>query len=104
MEIDDDEEPHVPFDGVVRRSHGMEPGSVVLVLERYTGDLEVGDEVVLAHEGKEVRVKVVTLAWGSSFRDESPPLTLVVAPLEPGDGYAGATLKGDARPSAHSPR
>jgi hypothetical protein len=88
-----DDEPRQPFTGTVRRSHPMEPGSMVLVLERYAGDVDVGDEVVVVRGGTETRVKVAQMAWGSSFGLEAPPLTLVVTGLDDTLGYAGVTLK-----------
>lgn len=90
-----DDEPHVPFEGIVRRSHAMEPGSVVLVLERYVGDIDAGDFVTVVMGETRARVKVVTMAWGSSFGYESPPLTLVVSELDGSVSYVGAELHGE---------
>lgn len=90
-----DEVPHVPFEGVVRRSHSVEPGSVVLVLERYAGDIDVGDFVVVTLGETKKRVKVATMAWGSSFGYESPPLTLVVSDLDESVSWVGAELNGE---------
>lgn len=89
---EDDDGPKVPFTGSVRRSHAMEPGSVVLVLERYAGDIEVGDTIVVVSSAGEMRAKVATLAWGSSFGHEAPPLTLVVKGLDGSADYAAASL------------
>jgi len=90
---DSDDEPRVPFAGTVRRSRAMEPGSVVLVLERYSGDISAGDAIVVARGEGEERAKVVTFAWGSSFGLEAPPLTLVVSGLDDAASYAGAELR-----------
>lgn len=97
------DEAHVPFEGVVRRSHAMEPGSVVLVLERYTGDIDAGDFVVVTLAETSARVKVATMAWGSSMGYESPPLTLVVGGLDGSVSYVGAQLRGEAPESPAAP-
>jgi hypothetical protein len=90
-----DDPPHVPFEGTVRRSHSMEPGSVVLVLERYVGDIDTGDFVTVTLGETSTRVQVATMAWGSSFGYESPPLTLVVTGLDGSVSYVGAQLRGE---------
>jgi hypothetical protein len=93
----EDDEPSVPFEGTVRRSHTLEPGSTVLILERYAGDIEVGNVITVLRAGTTATAKVVTVAWGSSFGYESPPLTLVVKGLEASESWAGAELKSEAR-------
>jgi hypothetical protein len=92
----DDDEPSVPFEGLVRRSHPIEPGNTVLVLDRYAGDIEVGARLRVVHGGATSSAKVVTVAWGSSFGHEAVPLTLVVSGLASDTSFAGATLHADA--------
>lgn len=89
---EDPEETTRPFEGVVRRSHVIEAGSVVLVMERYDGDVEVGMLLVATHEGARHEVRVRTVAWGSAFGVEAIPLTLVVTGLADGVSYAGASI------------
>src|SRR6185369_7841548 len=57
-----DDEPFEPFEATVRRSHVMEPGSVVLVIDKYKGDIEVGYYVEVVQGGKKkARAKVATV-------------------------------------------
>lgn len=50
----------------------------MLVLEEgYTGGVEPGDEVRVLLPTGELRVHVTSVAWGSAFDADSPPLTLV---------------------------
>ena len=81
-----------PFEGTVRRAHSIEPGHVVLILERYAGDIDVGDSIAVSYEGAVTQVRVSNLAWGSAFGKEDPPLTLVVVGLPPDGKFAGAKL------------
>ncbi|MFO0683616.1 MAG: hypothetical protein U0234_16275 [Sandaracinus sp.] len=94
---EDDDEVAKPFEGLIRRSHVIEPGSVVLVMERYDGDVEVGTVLVAVHERARIEVRVKTVAWGSAFGVEAIPLTLVVTGLADGVSYAGASLVSPSR-------
>ena len=90
--MEEDETPQ-PFEGTVRRSHVLEPGSTVLIFERYAGDVEVGNPVVVTLGETRATATIVTIAWGSSFGYEAPPLTLVVKGLEARESWAGAELR-----------
>lgn len=92
MDEDEAEDVARPFEGLVRRSHVLEAGSTVLVMERYDGDVEVGCVLIAVHEGRRHEVRVKTVAWGSAFGVEAIPLTLVVTGLAEGAAYAGASL------------
>ena len=86
------------FEGTVRRSYAMEATSIVLVIDRYAGDIEVGDVLAVVHEGRTQRARVATVAWGSSFGADAVPLTLVVAGIDADADYAGASLTGADAP------
>lgn len=89
-----EDEPRVPFEATVRRSKMIEPGRTVLVIERYTGEVDAGDEIEVVLGERATASKVITVAWGSGFGAEPTPLTLVVSDLDEAVSYAGATLRG----------
>jgi hypothetical protein len=70
-----------------------------LILDHeYEGEVESGEwlEVILP-SGDSTMVQVVSLAWGSAFRADSPPLTIVVQGL--GEAAAdGAEVRGAELP------
>ena len=91
-----DETPEgLPFKATVRRAYSIEAKQVVLILERYEGDVEVGEWVEIAQrDGTRGAAKVASVAWGSAFHADDPPLTLVVSGL-PSDAIdAGADVVG----------
>ncbi len=70
-----------PFRGVVERTYVLQ-GDRVLILESYEGDIEAGDKVLLERPTGDAEVTVKNVAWGSAYNAESPPLTLVVDPVD----------------------
>jgi hypothetical protein len=97
-----DETPEpTPFKATVRRAYSIEARQVVLILERYEGDTEVGDWVEVAQrDGTRAAARVASVAWGSAFHADSPPLTLVVTGLAGAAVDAGADVIGiPPRPS-----
>jgi len=84
----------VPFEATVRRSKMIEPDRTVLVIERYTGEVDAEDEVEVFLGESKTMSQVVTVAWGSGFGAEPTPLTLVVSGLDETVSYASATLRG----------
>ena len=91
------------FKATVRRAYSVE-GKQVLILDRYEGDVDVGEWVeAVRPDGARARAKIASVAWGSAFRAEDPPLTLVVdgfAGYEPGKG---SEIVGVASPSSAPP-
>lgn len=73
------------FTGTVNRSYALDGKRVVILETGYDGDIEQGDLVEIAGAGQG---RVESLAWGSAFDAESPPLTIIVdglsAAAEPG--------------------
>jgi len=72
----------------------IEPDRTVLVIERYTGEVDAEDEVEVFLGESKTMSQVVTVAWGSGFGAEPTPLTLVVSGLDETVSYASATLRG----------
>ena len=77
------------FQGKVRRSYQLGSTYVLILQQGYEGDIEVGDRLDIG--GTEV--DVVSVAWGSAFNAEDPPLTLVVKGLSR-QADQGAAIKG----------
>lgn len=78
------------FKATVRRAYSVE-GKQVLILDRYEGDVDVGEWVeAVRPDGERVKAKIASVAWGSAFRADDPPLTLVV------DGFGGYEPGGGA--------
>lgn len=90
--VSDDSTGARPFEATVRPAYAIEPGHVVLILERYTGDVDVGDSIAVSHDGRAAEARVVNVAWGSTFGVEASPLTLVVAGLPRDGAFVGASL------------
>lgn len=81
--------------GRLRRSYLLDGKRVLVLEEGCTGGVEVGDHVEVRSAGQQATAEVETVAWGSAFDAQSPPLTLVVkgltgVVLEPGAEVVGA--------------
>ena len=76
------------FKAKVQRAYKIEDKHVLVLQDGYEGDVEAGDPVEVALPAGTVRAEVATVAWGSAFHAQSPPLTIVVEGLEedPGEG------------------
>lgn len=91
------------FEGVVRRAYSIDAEHVVLVFERYAGDVDIGESLAVTPTiGTSSVACVTSVAWGSAFHADDPPLTLVVAGLKGDAEYAGATVMRVATPGAGS--
>ncbi len=66
---------------------------MLILQEGYEGDVEAGDALEVTMPDGPARVQVATVAWGSAFHAESPPLTLVVEGLD-ADPVEGAAIRG----------
>lgn len=87
------------FRGIVRRAFPMGERRALLLDTRYEGDVEAGDWIeVPLPSGRTEPVQVVQLAWGSAFRADSPPLTLVVDGLEEELPSEGTEIRGVEAP------
>jgi len=78
------------FKAKVRRAYPLDGKRVLILQDGYEGDIEAGDPVEVALASGAVRAEIATVAWGSAFHAESPPLTIVVTGLEedPAEGTA----------------
>jgi hypothetical protein len=71
------------FRGRVRKAYPLGEHRALVFDDQYEGDIESGDRLsVDLGGGASATVEVVSLAWGSAFRADSPPLTLVVNGLD----------------------
>ena len=73
------------FHGTIRQVYRVQATVLLVLEETYSGDIGPGDwvrvgEAPEAAGGAVARIK--DLAWGSAFRAENPPLTLVAERLE----------------------
>lgn len=83
------------FRARVARSYVLKGQRVLVLREGYEGDIEVGDRVELDVGGAEpARGIVASIAWGSAFHAEDPPLTLVVDGVADADPVADAEVRG----------
>lgn len=82
---------------VVRRTYRL-PGKRLLLLEdTYEGGVEQGERVEIdLPEGRSAIVSVEGVAWGSAFKADNPPLTLIVPWGEEPDPEPGARVRGVA--------
>ncbi len=88
------------FQGTVRRAYSVGGRRALLLDSRYRGDVEAGEWVeVDLPSGRKAAVKVVQLAWGSAFRADNPPLTLVVDGLEDELPAEGSEVRGTGAPA-----
>ena len=69
------------FRGVVGRTYVLQ-GDRVLIMKSYEGDIEPGDVVEVELPAGNAPITVKKVAWGSAFNAESPPLTLIVEPVD----------------------
>jgi hypothetical protein len=78
------------FKAKVRRAYPLDGKRVLILQEDYEGDIEAGDTLEVTMPDGPAKVQVATVAWGSAFHAESPPLTLVVEGLDdnPAEGAA----------------
>lgn len=81
------------FKAKVRRAYPLEGKRVLILQDGYEGDVEAGDAVEVVLPAGAVRGQVATVAWGSAFHAESPPLTIVVTGLD-ADPSEGALVRG----------
>jgi hypothetical protein len=89
----------IGFTGKVARSYVLQRRRVLVLEDGYAGDVEAGDWVEVAlPEGDAARAQIATVAWGSAFHAEDPPLTLVVTGLDEQAPAAGAAIRGVAGP------
>jgi hypothetical protein len=87
------------FKARVRRAYSIEKQQV-LILERYEGDVEVGEWVAVDRpDGTRAIARIASLAWGSAFRADDPPLTLVVEGLKGYEPIGGSEVIGVPAPS-----
>lgn len=70
------------FEAKVRRSYAMDDKRVLVLEDDYRGEIDVGETVEVVLPDGARRAEVATVAWGSAFHADSPPLTLVVSGLE----------------------
>jgi hypothetical protein len=74
-----------PFSAKIRRVYRLVDTQLVVLEDGYEGDVGSGDQLdVEMPEAQSARVEVKDLAWGSAFRADQPPLTLIVTGLEEG--------------------
>ena len=81
------------FEGKVQRAYTLEGRQIILLQPGYRGDLEAGEPVEVELSAGMTRGTVHSVAWGSAFRAESPPLTIVLEGLGD-DPEAGAKVYG----------
>ncbi len=71
-----------PFAGVVQRSYALEGNHVLIIDASYQGEAEIGAWIeVELPDGDPGTAQIKSVAWGSAFDAQSPPLTLVVRGL-----------------------
>ncbi len=85
------------FKAKVRRAYPLDGKRVLILQDGYEGDIEAGDILQVTMPDGPAKVQVATVAWGSAFHAESPPLTLVVEGLEdnPAEGAAISGIAGE---------
>ncbi len=68
-----------PFAGVVQRSYALEGNHVLIIDASYQGEAEIGAWIeVDLPDTSAGTAQIKSVAWGSAFDAQSPPLTLVV--------------------------
>lgn len=84
-----------PFFAKIRRVYRLADTQLVVLEEGYEGDVGPGDRLEVELPGDETaRIEVKDLAWGSAFKADQPPLTLIVTGLEEGrEPPAGAPIR-----------
>ena len=88
-----------PFAGVVQRSYALEGNHVLIIDANYHGEAEIGAWIEVSLPGAATgTAQIKSVAWGSAFDAQSPPLTLVVTGLE-GVPETGATVRAAKAPS-----
>ena len=79
-----------PFVGTLERCYALDGNHVLILRESYEGEIEIGDWVTVdsaegdsssSSSSKALRGRIKSIAWGSAFDAQSPPLTLVVEGL-----------------------
>lgn len=80
-----------PFRATLRQTYALADRQL-LILEQYEGDVGPGDTLVLTVGETSVDVRVRDLAWGSAFKADEPPLTLIIDPIEGEQPEGGASL------------
>ena len=69
------------FKGIVGRTYVLQ-GDRVLIMKSYEGDIAPGDVVEVELPTGNAAITIKKVAWGSAFNAESPPLTLIVDPVD----------------------
>lgn len=82
------------LEGHLIRSYVLQEKHVLLLKEGCKGGVEVGDMVEVETPTGKRRGFVRSVAWGSGFHAEAPPLTLVVEGLEDVELDEGALVVG----------
>jgi len=73
----------VGFVAKVLRSYRLGHRPVLLLQDGYKGDISAGDWVeIMLPKGKRVPLPVETVAWGSAFQANDPPLSLVLGAFD----------------------
>ena len=89
----------IGFAAKVLRTYLLEERRVLVLDDGYAGDIEAGDWVEVGlPDGATARGQIATVAWGSAFHAEDPPLTLVVTGLGEVPPEAGAAISGVSGP------
>ena len=86
------------FEATIDRTYELEGQRVLVIGRDYKGDVEVGDWVEITLASGTAPARVASVAWGSAFHAEDPPLTLVVADFE-GVPEDGASVRGIDAPA-----
>ena len=88
-----------PFEATLERSYLMGEQRIMVIGNQYSGDIGQGDWVEVAQPtGAAEKGKVVSVAWGSAFHAESPPLTLILVGLNT-EPKTGATIRATTVPA-----
>ena len=79
------------FEGIVGRTYVLQ-GDRVLIMKSYEGDIEPGDVIEVDLPAGNASITIKKVAWGSAFNAESPPLTLIVEPVDAAIGNGSRLL------------
>ena len=89
-----------PFAGVVQRSYALEGNHVLIIDASYEGEAEIGAWIeVDLPDADPGTAQIKSVAWGSAFDAQSPPLTLVVHGLS-AVPQAGAEVRAGKAPKS----